>query len=226
MNNLCLHNLETQITKMNLQIMIKNYDKNYCSFCQRTNHSISACFEKQQDDEDKNDAHAQSKSPPKLSVQYFRSPSNDRTKRYDTRYRSRSNSRNNYYNEKNSQNRYCSTSRDRFNYDKILLLHNIIDHDITNTNEIHDPIVLLIDLLTDLLTDITLVINIDHAHIQEITTILQGTHLNIDHLQDQEFLDFLDLVHIQIQGTNLIQYNHNTTMTQLTLKYTSITQLK
>ena len=60
--------------------------KKYCSYCHRTNHSISACFKKQRDDEDKRQAYARSKSPQKSFVQYFRSPSNDRTKGYDTRY--------------------------------------------------------------------------------------------------------------------------------------------
>ena len=60
----------------------------------------------------------------------------------------------------------------------------------------------------------TLVTDIDHALIQEITTILQDTHVN--HLHDQEILGFLDLVHIQRQETNLIQNNHNTKMIQLT----------
>ena len=54
--------------------------KKYCSYSHRTNHSISACFKKQQDDEDKREAYARSKSPQKSFVQYFRSPSNDRTK--------------------------------------------------------------------------------------------------------------------------------------------------
>ena len=55
--------------------------KNYCSYCHRTNHSISACFKKQRDDEDKRDAYARSKSPQKSFLQYFSSPpSNDRTK--------------------------------------------------------------------------------------------------------------------------------------------------
>ena len=67
--------------------------KKYCSFCHRTNHSISACFKKQRDDEDKREAYARSKSPQKSFVQYFRSPFNDRTKHYDNRYRSRSTSR-------------------------------------------------------------------------------------------------------------------------------------
>ena len=94
--------------------------KKYCSYCHRTNHSISACFKKQRDDEDKREAYARSKSPQKSFVQYFRSPSNDRTKHYDNRYRSRSTSRDNSYNQKTSQNRYRSTSRDRdrFRYDK------------------------------------------------------------------------------------------------------------
>ena len=93
--------------------------KKYCSYCHRKNHSISACFKKQRDDEDKRDAYGRSKSPQKSFVQYFRSPSYDRTKRYYTRYRSRSTSRNNYCNKNNiSQNRYRSTSRDRFSYDK------------------------------------------------------------------------------------------------------------
>ena len=39
--------------------------KNYCSFCHRTNHSISACFKKQRDDEDKRDAYAPSKTSQK-----------------------------------------------------------------------------------------------------------------------------------------------------------------
>ena len=92
--------------------------KKYCSYCHKTNHSLSACFKKQRDDEDKRDAYARSKSPQKSFVEYFRSPSNDRTKHYDNRYRSRSTSRDNSYNKNYSQNRYRFTSRDRFSYDK------------------------------------------------------------------------------------------------------------
>ena len=94
--------------------------KKYCSYCHRTNHSISACFKKQRDDEDKREAYSRSKSPQKSFVQYFRSPSNDRTKQYDNRYRNRSTSRDNSYNRNYPQNRYRSTSRDRdrFRYDK------------------------------------------------------------------------------------------------------------
>ena len=95
--------------------------KKYWSYCHRTNHSISVCFKKQRDDEDKREAYARSKSPQKSFVQYFRSPSNDRTKQYDNRSRNRGTSRDNSYNKNYSQNRYRSTSRDRdrFRYDKI-----------------------------------------------------------------------------------------------------------
>ena len=61
---------------------------------------------------------------------------------------------------------------------KVLLLHNTLDHDMTITNGNHYPIALLTDLLTDPLTDMTLVTDIDHARIQEITTILPDIHLH------------------------------------------------
>ena len=109
---------------------------------------------------------------------------------------------------------------------KIILLHNTLDHDMTTINEIRHPIALLTDLFTDLLVGMTLVININHVHIQEITTILQDRHLHIDHLHDQEILDTLDHVRTPIQGENLIQYNHITKMTHLHSKYTCIIQLK
>ena len=54
--------------------------KKCCSCCHKTIPSISACFEKQRDDEDERRAHARSKFPQKSFLQYFRSPSNDRTK--------------------------------------------------------------------------------------------------------------------------------------------------
>ena len=95
--------------------------KKYCSYCHRTNHSISACFKKQRDDEDKRDRYARSKSTQKSFVQYFRSSSNDRTQRsdtrpneYPTRYRSRSTSRHDYQ----KHNRQRSISRTRYNYDR------------------------------------------------------------------------------------------------------------
>ena len=109
---------------------------------------------------------------------------------------------------------------------KVLLLHKSLDHDMITIKKIRDPIALLTDLVTDPLIDMTLVTDIDHARIQEITIILQNTHILLDNLNNQEFLDLLDPVHIQLQGTNLKQYNHKPKRIQLTSKYTCITQLK
>ena len=99
--------------------------KKYCSYCHRTNHSISSCFKKCRDDDDKREAYARSKSPQKCFVQCFCSNSN-RTNRKDERtnenynqHRSRSTPRNSYHNKNIcSQNIYFSTSRDRNHYDR------------------------------------------------------------------------------------------------------------
>ena len=173
--------------------------KKYCSYCHRTNHSISACFKKQRDDEDKRDAYVRSKSPQNSFVQYFRSPSNDRTNHYYNRYRSQSTSRNNS-NNNYSQNRYRSTSRERLVMTKVLLLHNTLDHDMILTSVILGFTALYTDHRTDLLIDKTLVLDTDHAPIPE-TIKLQNTHIHTDHIQDQENLDFLDLVHTPIPET-------------------------
>ena len=182
----------------------------YCSYCHRTNHSFSACFKKQRDDEDEREAYAGSKSSQKSFVQRFRSPSNDRTKRYDTRCRSRSTSRTNYYLKTQIHKTDIALHQETDSaMTKILLLHNTLDHNMITTKEIPDPTVILIDLLTDFPIDMTLVIDIDHVLTQEITTILQHIHLPKDHLPDKEIIVILDRVYIQMQETNSIQYNHN-----------------
>ena len=174
--------------------------KKYCSYCHRTNHSISACFKKQRDDEDKRDAYARSKSPQKSFVQYFRSPSNDRTKHYDNQYRSRSTSRDNSYNKNYSQYRYRSTSRDRFSNDKSTTPPQY-SRSRYDTNK--RLIALHTDPRTDLLIDTTLALDTDHAPIPEITN-SQNIQILTDHLRDQENLDFLDLAHTPIPETKLI----------------------
>ena len=80
---------------------------------------------------------------------------------------------------------------------KVLLLHTTPDQDMIHTNVILDLTVLLTDLLIDPHIDKTLVLDTDHAPIQEITN-SQSTQIHIDHNQDQETLDFLDLAHTQI----------------------------
>ena len=75
---------------------------------------------------------------------------------------------------------------------KVPLLHTTLDQDMIHTNVILDLTVLLTDLLIDPHIDKTLVLDTDHAPIQE-TTNSQNTQIHIDHLQDQETLDFLDV---------------------------------
>ena len=114
--------------------------KKYCSKCHGTNHSISACFKKQRDDEDKRDDYARSISPQKSFVQYFRSPSNDRTPRFDTLCRSRSTSRNYYNKNNNSQKDIALHLEIDLVMTKVLLLYNTPDHDMTTIKEIRAPI--------------------------------------------------------------------------------------
>ena len=80
---------------------------------------------------------------------------------------------------------------------KVLLLHNILDHDMIPTNEIHAFTVHHTDLLLDHLIDTTLALGIHHALFLE-TVILQNIQIRTDHFPDQETTDFLDLVHTPI----------------------------
>ena len=95
---------------------------------------------------------------------------------------------------------------------KVPLLHTTLDQDLIHTNVILVLIVLLTDLLIDPHIDKTLVLDTDHAPIQE-TTNSQNTQIHIDHLQDQETLDFLDLVHFLIPEIKLIWFNNKTKLT-------------
>ena len=214
-NNSCLHNLEIQITKIILLIKIF-----VPIVIEQIILSPPVFLKKKRDDEDQREACALSKRPQNSLVQYFRSPSNDRTKRHDTRYRSRSTSRTitNITKTQIQKTGIALNQETNSAMTKPLLLHNTFHHDMIVTKEIPNPTVPLIDLLTDLSIDMTLVIDIDQVLIQEITAILQDIHFSIDHLLDNEILDILDHVHIQIQETNSIQYEHNTKRIQLILK--------
>ena len=94
---------------------------------------------------------------------------------------------------------------------KVLLLHNTLDHDMTLTNAIHGLTTLHTDLRIYLIIDTTLVLDIDHAPIEE-TIILQKIQIHTDHLLDQEILDFLDPVHTPILETKSLRYSHNTNL--------------
>ena len=80
---------------------------------------------------------------------------------------------------------------------KVPLLHTTLDQDRIHINVILGLTVLLTDLLIDPHIVKTLVLDTDHAPIQEITN-SPSTQIHIDHHQDQEILDFLDLAHTQI----------------------------
>ena len=177
--------------------------KKYCSYGHRTNHSTSACFKKHRDDENKRDAYARSKSPQKSFVQYFRSPSNDRTKHYDKRYKSQSTSRNNSYNKTYSQNRYHSTSRDRFNYDKSTTptqySRSRYDTYKRDSRSYRSPY----------RSSYRSPYRHNSRHRYRSRSYsgdnnLENTQIHTDHLLDRETLDFLDPVHTPILETKLI----------------------
>ena len=86
---------------------------------------------------------------------------------------------------------------------KVLLLHDTLDHGMILTDAIHGLTALHTDLHIDLPIDTTLALDIDHVPIQETIT-LQNTQIHIDHLLDQEILDFVDPVHTPILETKLI----------------------
>ena len=86
---------------------------------------------------------------------------------------------------------------------KVLLLHTTLDHDMIHTNMIPGPTVLHTDPHTNPHIDTNLVLDTDHAPIQE-TTNSQKIQIHIDHFQEQETVDFLDLARIPIPETKLI----------------------
>ena len=179
--------------------------KKFCSYCHRTNHSISACFKKQRDDEDKREAYARSKSPQNLSFSTFvlLPMTEQNTMIIDT--------------EVEVPLEITLTTKTIHKTDtvlhleieidyvmtKVLLLHTTLDQDMIHTNVIPGLTVLLTDLHTDPHIDKTLVLDTDHTPIQE-TTNSQSIQIHIDHLQDQETLDFLDLAHTPIPEIKLI----------------------
>ena len=177
----------------------KNLHKKYCSYCHRTNHSISACFKKQRDDEDKREAYARSKSPQKSFVQYFvlLPMTEQNTMIIDTEVEvPHETTLTTKIIHKTDTVLHLEIEID-FVMTKVLLLHTTLDQDMIHTNVILGLTVLLTDLLIDPHIDKTLVLDTDHAPIQEITN-SPSTQNHIDHLQDQEILDFLDLAHTQI----------------------------
>ena len=93
--------------------------RKYCSYCHKSIHSISNCYQKQRDDEPQKNNNQRSRTPQQSFVQYFRSkPNNPQENRNDnTNPYSSDNDRNkynqNYYNDRYRNNeRYRSNSRE------------------------------------------------------------------------------------------------------------------
>ena len=174
--------------------------KKYCSYCHRTNHSISACFKNNEVmktnalhmlDQNLLENHLYSTSALFLMIE-----------------------QNTMIIEIEVEVPHVTTFTTKTIYEidtvlhlkidlamtKVLLLHNTLDHDMILTNAIHGLIALHTDLRIDLLIDTTLALDIDHAPIPE-TIILKNIQIHTDHLLNQEILDFLDPVHTLILET-------------------------
>ena len=70
---------------------------------------------------------------------------------------------------------------------KVLFLHTTLDHDMTTIRETRDLIALLLNPHAIHLLDVNLATDIDHAQIQEITTILQDIHLLLTTFESPRF---------------------------------------
>ena len=179
--------------------------RKFCSYCHKSNHSISNCYQKQRDDEYQKYKNQRSRTPQQSFVQYFRSkPSISQENKNENRngYYSRNNDCNKndqndytYYKDRYrsnsrdySQNNYRSNSRQRYYNRSPFHIH--LDRDMTTImkKELHlDPhidrhieTVPIID--TILVQDIDLVLN--HKEF-----LLNDTIIHIDLHQDQEIID-------------------------------------
>ena len=108
---------------------------------------------------------------------------------------------------------------------EVILLHITLDHVMIIIKEILDHTAPHIDLPIDHLTDEIHVLDTDLDLTLEKKP-FRNTLLHTDPLQSLEILDILDLVHILIQEIELTVYNHNHLLTQSNLKYTCTIQLK
>ena len=163
----------------------KHAYKKYCSYCHRTNHSISACFKKQRDDED-NLLDQNLHKNHSFSTFVLLLMTEQNTMIIDTEVE--------VPHEINLTTKTIHKTDTVLHLEieidfvttKVLLLHTTLDRDMIHTNVTVIPglTVLLTDLLIDPHIDKTLVLDTDHAPIQE-TTNSQSTQIHIDHLQDQ-----------------------------------------
>ena len=193
----------------------KPANKKYCSYGHKTNHLISACFIKHRDDEERRDAYARSRSPQKSFVKVFRSSSRENnsyrtTKPTDSldRYRSRRTSRHSNTNRNvSSEKIYRSQSRDRYEYDRPTIPHNLSDQVKTIIDGIHALIVHHTDLLIYRHVEEVHALDVDHVHTPE-TGHFRITRRHLDLVIHQEIPDFFDLHHVLRQEVKQIPFNH------------------
>ena len=152
--------------------------KQYYSYCHRTNHSISACFKRHRDDEDKGEAYARSKSPQNHLYNTFVLPQmiEQNAMIYDTEVDVQFES---LLTTKRTIHKKDLALHLEIDLDmtKVPFLHFTLHHDMITIRETRDLIALFIDPYTNHPINVTLVTDIDHALIHEITTISQDIHL-------------------------------------------------
>ena len=177
--------------------------KKYCSYCHRTNHSISACL--------KNDEMM------KINEKHMLDLNLHKNRLYNTSVLLQTIEQNTMIIDTEVEEPKETTLTKKIIHKidtvlhleidlvtiKVLLLHTTLDHDMIHTNVIPGPTVLPTDLHTNPHIDTTLVLDTDHAPIPE-TTNSQSIQIHTDHLQVQETLDFLDLAHTPVPETKLI----------------------
>ena len=181
----------------------KPASKKYCSYCHRTNHSISACFKENE--------------MMKTNAMHMLGQNLLKTHLYSTSALLPKIEQNTmiFDSEVEAPHVTTLTTKTIHKIDtvlhleidlamtKVLPLHKTLDHDMILTDVIHGLTAHHTDLHIDLLIDTTLALDINHVPIPETIT-LQIIQIHTNHLLDQKNLDFLDPVHTPILETKLI----------------------
>ena len=159
--------------------------KTYCSYCHKTNHGISNCYQKQRDEEYQRYKNQKSRTPQQSSVHYFCSkPSNSQENRNENKndYSSRDNdcTRSNQNNHSYYNNRYRNIDVEA----TVEIIHKIIT-DLT----LDKDITLDLQVLTHLDPDMTNIIN-EELHLDLHIDLLIETTLIIDTILDQDKISF------------------------------------
>ena len=199
--------------------------KKYCCYCHRANHSLSACFKKQRDKDEKKKLILDQNLLKNFLYNTFvlLLLIEQKNMIHDIEAE--------VHNEIIIITKTITLTQDivlHLEIDSVVtktpLLHKTHDHDMTIINEIHDLTDHPPGHHTDPLIDATLALDTDHVHIHATIT-SNDILLHSDHLHDHDTLDLLDHGPVHIRETNLTQFNLKHRMIQLTSK-ACITLLK